>query len=119
MDPSSCRVLVVAHDPDMRTVLHAMLSLSGFTTASVAAGGSQAERDASVLLPEVIVIDASGGEVVDDLARRLSDGSPASHLIALVDRFDLPPDWSHHALDRTSIGHLPHTIAELTGEGRG
>lgn len=108
------RILLVDDDQDIRMVVRTMLSLAGFAVVAESSNGETAVRQASLLKPDVVVLDVQMPGMSGDLAApSIRSVSPRSKIVAFSAHLSTEPLWADAWLSKAKIGALAELIEEL------
>ena len=117
------RILLVDDEPDILTLLQAMLAASSWEVIGKARSGADALRLAATLEPDVAVVDyMMPGMNGVEMAERLKALWPECEVV-LFSAFDLAAEaldspWVDRFLDKTQVAKLDDVLQEVA-ESRG
>jgi len=102
------RCLIVDDNPEFLVSARALLSAQGLHVVGTAATGAEAIWHAGALRPDVVLVDLQLGEEDGlEVARRLAEKTPATHVVLISAHAN--DDLTELAADSTAAGFLAKT----------
>lgn len=105
------KILIVDDDPDIRTILQALMGLEGFEVVGLAEDGGTAVAAAMETQPDVVILDfmmpkIDGGEA----ALFIRAVAPFARILAFSGVIHELPAWADGFIPKGDIGEMAHAI---------